>query len=128
MTNSYRNFPAARTILQSSGARLLNQKGDYIYLYYEFQLEQDKQFKEPELADEWLSADETQQQEVKKLDKRLIEEARQIYSVRYQQGYNPGQQSNNRELPILVDLGQQSLVIYLESEYTEMLLRINRHQ
>ena len=65
---------------------------------------------------------------LKTLDKRLIEEARQIYSVRYQQGYNPGQQSNNRELPILVDLGQQSLVIYLESEYTEMLLRINRHQ
>ena len=67
MTNSYRNFPAARTILQSSGARLLNQKGDYIYLYYEFQLEQDKQFKEPELADEWLSSDETKRQEVKNI-------------------------------------------------------------
>ena len=46
----------------------------------------------------------------------------------YQQGYNPGQQSNNRELPILVDLGQQSLGIYLESEYTAMLSSINGHQ
>ena len=49
-------------------------------LYDELRLEEDKQFKETKLAYEFVSSDETQHQEVKKQEKRLISEARHIYS------------------------------------------------